>query len=78
MRVIRVRKENAMAALAAIPGAEVTEAPVWIDIIDEEWASPEFMDQSGFVGLRLPDGWSGTRAHKALVAAGIVRGRRSR
>ncbi len=70
MKVIRVKKNNATAALAAIPGSAFTRCPDydWQNGLSDDHTIPA----AGMVGLKLPDGMSGKQAHKLLKEAGIV------
>lgn len=76
---IRIKESNREAALAAIPGSRIVKP-------DRSFAGgcgdpdccyqhPLVIDGEPALGLELPEGWSGTRAHKALVAAGITKRR---
>ena len=69
--IIRIKKENAKAASAAIPGANVTIAPDydWQNGLSDDYTIPT----AGMVGVKLPDGMSGKQAHRLLKAAGIVK-----
>lgn len=64
---IRVKKENAVKVLEAIPGSKQVAAPpyenpVWDD--DE----PSLLPATGMVGIELPAGMSGSNAHKIIAA----------
>jgi hypothetical protein len=64
-KIIRVKSENAQAALDAIPGSCLTEPPPYENPIwsDDE---PSLLPATGMVGLMLPKGISGNQAHKLL------------
>jgi hypothetical protein len=78
MKVIRVREGNGAAALRAIPGAYVTATPRQMaGGCGDPGCCPQHpgvIDGEPAVGVALPAGMSGRAAHRALVAAGIVKG----
>ena len=75
--VIRVKKSNVDAALAAFGGGKVVSPPTsWHGGCNDPGCCtphPGMIGDDIAVGVELPDGMSGTQAHKRLRAAGIVR-----
>lgn len=78
MKTIRVKESNASAAVRAIPGARITAAPTRMagGCSDPQCCTqhPGVIDGERAVGILLPEGVSGRAAHRALVAAGAVKG----
>jgi hypothetical protein len=75
--VIRVKKSNVDAALAAFGGGKIVSPPTsWHGGCNDPGCCtphPGMIGDDIAVGVELPDGMSGTQAHKRLRAAGIVR-----